>query len=1385
MIFRGHSSISGFRSFGLGVVILSLLLSSFMQVFLPSQASALEDWMHPDLVLEAQKYTEAAALRNCMDVKDNDPGGWGITRSQAFSGDWFSSDNKGKVHVNYIDNPKGVVDCNDLPGRVLQYTDFSSVFDMFCAISPYFKDGTNCDNDQAAGSKEFNPLDEEIATNSGERGELLASQRFFDNIVVGDIYSDKASAFQKATGGGYLAAESQLLSGAAKYILYYSALMSRSVCSAQETTEDTSYMNVDFYTSAPELLADPTLTRADPVYGDENIPGTQSLKLFIQSQTRDAFDVPVSRLTSDVPVSHSTSTGRTYIANLPIQPLYPYLDGRHDPQVNRISVGVNFPDSLRDADGGAAFDLTSNTDSSGFTTSRLWKGLNTEEVTGKNGLYAFTESAKDDDFNELFGIRGGTDASEGGDKRIYNKFGNCGFIAQKTSEHAEDYKEFAEALLLEGEALPGTGSFYPSVSEVDDTGTSCVVEGIGWIVCGLMRAVASANDLMYGMIADILRLNPITINNDNGDPTPTYTVWQQVRDISNVLLVIAFLIIIFSQITGAGITNYGIKKLMPRIIIVAIAINVSFFVMMLAVDVVNILGMGLYDMFTGVEVDAGVNANWGDLVETLLAGTAVAAAGVAGVAAAGGAGAVALMALPFVLGAVLAIFAAFATLALRNALIIVLAIVAPLAFAAYLLPNTQGLFDKWRKLLTSMLFLYPVAALLFGGAYLAGFIIFAQDGWLNKIFGLFITAAPLFMLPWLAKSSGGILASVGGKLGGLAKSAQGRTQKALAPAIKNQQDLRRAQLGSGARNEFGFKRKEGRRNRSTAYQRSARRSSEKQTKVENAQTDKDNQLKQLANNELPAGNADRSARRARARAHALHDEHTDVSSEKASVEQQAERLATHRKSDLNTRAGQAERSRFGSETQTKRYQSRIDAANKDSIRSVSNPNGDAGLQRAAQETLWNQERSGVSDKEQEGTFKIRQANSSVESTNLRQRGNVADAKTARSDAVVDSKNKQDKAMDTNLQALNNMTSDAKDNAALYEQMEGTRIEERAAKDSGILDIRNQTGAYKQVQQTAQEEIQKSYGEQALDRNSTVGQIIPGTVNPVAGQIKGEAYAQQVVDENRKKVVSAAKQLTRVASAGAVHAGVRHQNGRLSFNNTDRISINGNIPATIDDSTPAGANAVRDKLEEYGAIAFGASLDTFTQADKESLETVQDYTASPEGVEAIATKLIESKNFKIAGLASMVQSRPADERADLVSSINEAAKAAGMDYAAENNLSPSGDFNFYGSKGNPAKAAADLVSKGLGSIPTAALFDPILENELTPMIYGQISGAISAGPNTDEYNSLAYTLKDVDDKKITDIARRSNSKNYGMNPTSLRNTPEYKNLITLRSAGRTR
>lgn len=390
---------------------------------------------------------------------------------------------------------------------------------------------------------------------------------------------------------------------------------------------------------------------------------------------------------------------------------------------------------------------------------------------------------------------------------------SCGDIASAMTANAGDYFSYLGTHVPEWETLSASSASTCANNSNDpncqpvSTETSCAITGIGWIVCGVMTAVAGMNDLMYEGIENILLLNPLAVQ-ENGVETPTYQIWKPIRDIANALLVVAFLIIIFSQITNLGVTNYGIKKTLPRIIIVAIAINVSFFVMMIAIDLVNILGSGLHDLISQYS-DTAWNAaqsraGWGTVIDAVLGGTAVAAT--VGIAVAvSSATAVGMMVLPFLLGAVLAIFAAFVTLALRNALVVVLAIVAPLAFAAFLLPNTKKLYDKWQKLLVSMLFLFPMAALLFSGAKLAGAVIMGLGGTLNIVFGLFIAAAPLFMLPWLAKSSGGILAKVGGQLGKMGKSLQGSAQKGLSPMVQQRKDERRRQLDAGERtlNPFG------------------------------------------------------------------------------------------------------------------------------------------------------------------------------------------------------------------------------------------------------------------------------------------------------------------------------------------------------------------------------------------------------------------------------------------------------------------------------------------------------------------------------------------------------------------------------------------------------
>jgi hypothetical protein len=272
------------------------------------------------------------------------------------------------------------------------------------------------------------------------------------------------------------------------------------------------------------------------------------------------------------------------------------------------------------------------------------------------------------------------------------------------------------------------------------------------------------------------------------------------RNIANILFVIAFLFIIYSQITGMGASNYGVKKMLPKLIIGAILINVSFWVCALAVDLSNLLGVSLYNFLSsfGLSTSNGnTGVGWSAVIEVLLAGAAaggIAFGGLAiGAAALGGAGLVTALlwlAVPLLISVAIALLIGVTVLALRQALIIILIFIAPVAFAAYLLPNTQGWFDKWRKLFTTMLVFYPLFSLLFGGASIASRVLLSTVAHASPstagvilLTGMTIQFLPLFLVPMLIKTSSGLLGKVAGRMqgglggmsGGLTKMARGRT----------------------------------------------------------------------------------------------------------------------------------------------------------------------------------------------------------------------------------------------------------------------------------------------------------------------------------------------------------------------------------------------------------------------------------------------------------------------------------------------------------------------------------------------------------------------------------------------------------------------------------
>ncbi|HET8884018.1 MAG TPA: hypothetical protein VFM68_00930 [Candidatus Saccharimonadales bacterium] len=307
--------------------------------------------------------------------------------------------------------------------------------------------------------------------------------------------------------------------------------------------------------------------------------------------------------------------------------------------------------------------------------------------------------------------------------------------------------------------------------------------GIGWIVCPVTNFLAGAMDWLFEILTGFLTVRPAQTSQDNA----LYRAWTFMRNFANVAFVIGFLVIIYSQLTSMGISNYGIKRTLPRLILAAILVNVSYWVCAIAIDISNIMGYALQDIFIGMRnsIVGGEGNSW-DVVSwesiagfILSGGTAAVALGVGAHAlAAGTVGGALYLLLPILVGVLMAVLVALLIMAARQAIIVVLVILAPLAFVAYLLPNTEKYFDKWRGLFMTMLLVFPMFSILFGGAQLAGIAIIQNADSINLIIlGMAVQVAPVVITPFLIKFSGSLLGRIAGMVNNPNRGAIDRTKK--------------------------------------------------------------------------------------------------------------------------------------------------------------------------------------------------------------------------------------------------------------------------------------------------------------------------------------------------------------------------------------------------------------------------------------------------------------------------------------------------------------------------------------------------------------------------------------------------------------------------------
>lgn len=277
-------------------------------------------------------------------------------------------------------------------------------------------------------------------------------------------------------------------------------------------------------------------------------------------------------------------------------------------------------------------------------------------------------------------------------------------------------------------AVPQTTTQTPPGGPIaNEDGTTCAVEKVGWFVCPIVESSAKIGDNMFSFLADnFLQTEPALIS--SGDGNGTKTAWELARNTANILFIIVFIIVIYSQITSTGLSNYGIKRMMPRLIIVAIAMNLSYLICQLVVDLTNTLGYAIMDWLVSLShtvfsqsIMPVQTPGTNNVTDVSLLGTMATVAIASAV--------VWMLIGPLIgtIGLIVATCIAIVViLLLRKTFIILLVVVSPLAFVAYLLPNTEKLFSKWLNMFWKLLLVFPIVAMLMGGGQLASAIILAS-----------------------------------------------------------------------------------------------------------------------------------------------------------------------------------------------------------------------------------------------------------------------------------------------------------------------------------------------------------------------------------------------------------------------------------------------------------------------------------------------------------------------------------------------------------------------------------------------------------------------------------------------------------------------------------
>lgn len=349
-----------------------------------------------------------------------------------------------------------------------------------------------------------------------------------------------------------------------------------------------------------------------------------------------------------------------------------------------------------------------------------------------------------------------------------------------------------------------------AVGELDMTACLDAGGATSWMSCPMIDTVQNTvNDIFVTVLQDWLEIKPeVFTHSGYGAGSNTFSAWQYFQGIANIALAIYLFIIILSQFTGVGISNYGIKKALPRVLLCAIIVNLSYLICQILVDMSNIAGSGVRSLFEAMIKNSALVARGTNDTGITIAVAAV-VIGLLGVV-------VVLMKISPVfivpvmisaIGLLLAVVFLFLVLGVRQVLAVLLVVISPVAIICYSVPGLKGVYKKWFNLFRAVLIAYPVAAFMMGGGSLAAQILYQVWDGDNNFFAalgsMLICIVPYFFIPNVIKGSIGKLTQfTEGAKRGIGGFASRRIERSdMAKNLKYKTDQKRAYRWAGIKTD--------------------------------------------------------------------------------------------------------------------------------------------------------------------------------------------------------------------------------------------------------------------------------------------------------------------------------------------------------------------------------------------------------------------------------------------------------------------------------------------------------------------------------------------------------------------------------------------------------